>query len=47
MDPSEPCNVGSYISYAVNVSSVADLVATIKFANDKNVRFLVRNTGHE
>ncbi|KAK8046079.1 hypothetical protein PG996_014143 [Apiospora saccharicola] len=41
-----PCALGNYVSYAVDVRSAEDVVATIKFARDHNIRFLVRNTGH-
>ncbi|KXH57463.1 FAD binding domain-containing protein [Colletotrichum salicis] len=46
-DRSLPCNVGTYISYAVNISSAADIAATIKFAEENNIRFVIRNTGHD
>lgn len=42
-----PCLLGNYVDYAVNVSSADDIVAAINFAQDNNVRFIVRNTGHE
>ncbi|KAK7911691.1 hypothetical protein PG985_014172 [Apiospora marii] len=44
---STPCSLGNYVSYAVDVRSAEDVAATIKFAKERNVRFLVRNTGHE
>jgi FAD/FMN-containing dehydrogenase len=44
---SRPCELGNYVSYAVNVSSKADVVAAVKFARKNNVRFVIRNTGHE
>ena len=37
----------NYVDYAVNVSSSDDLIAAVKFAQEKNVRFVIRNTGHE
>lgn len=42
-----PCLLGNYISYAVNVSTAADVVATINFAKKNNIRIVIRNTGHE
>ena len=42
-----PCLLGNYVDYAVNVSSSDDLIAAVKFAQEKNVRFVIRNTGHE
>ncbi|KAK8062937.1 hypothetical protein PG997_015034 [Apiospora hydei] len=41
------CMLGNYVSYAVDVGSAEDVVATIKFARERNIRFLVRNTGHD
>ncbi|KAI1871216.1 hypothetical protein JX265_001067 [Neoarthrinium moseri] len=46
-DRSTPCEVGNMISYAVNVSAAAEIAATIHFARTHNVRFVVRNTGHD
>ncbi len=46
-DPSVPCLLGTYSSYAVNVSAPEHIAATIKFAARNNIRFLVKNTGHE
>lgn len=42
-----PCTLGNYVSYAVNVTSAQDIANTIKFARKNNIRFLVRNTGHD
>jgi hypothetical protein len=44
---STPCQLGNYVSYAVNVSCVADVQAALSFARDNNIRIVVRNTGHE
>ncbi|KAK8036180.1 hypothetical protein PG993_008794 [Apiospora rasikravindrae] len=33
--------------YAVDVGSAEDVVATVKFAREHNIRFLARNTGHD
>ncbi|KAF7541241.1 hypothetical protein G7054_g685 [Neopestalotiopsis clavispora] len=44
---SKPCVLGNYVSYAVNVSSTADVVATVKFAKKNNIRLVIRNTGHD
>jgi hypothetical protein len=41
------CIRGNYIAYAVNASSQADILATIAFAKTHNIRFVVRNSGHE
>ena len=44
---SQPCLLGNYVSYAVNVSSSADVVAALNFSQENNIRFVIRNTGHE
>ncbi|KAI2470764.1 FAD-binding domain-containing protein [Annulohypoxylon bovei var. microspora] len=50
-DPWQPqnksCTLGNYVSYAVNVSGSDDVIAALKFAEEKNVRFVIRNTGHD
>jgi hypothetical protein len=35
------------VSYAVNVSSPAEIAKTMQYAVDKNLRLVIRNTGHE
>ncbi|KAK4100117.1 putative isoamyl alcohol oxidase [Parathielavia hyrcaniae] len=44
---SRPCKLGNYVAYAVEAQSVADVVATVNFAKDNNIRFVIRNTGHD
>ncbi|KAI1453920.1 FAD-binding domain-containing protein [Annulohypoxylon moriforme] len=44
---SKPCTLGNYVNYAVNVSNSDDVIAALKFADEKNVRFVIRNTGHD
>lgn len=41
------CEYGNYVRYAVNVSTSADVVAAISFAKENNIRFVIRNTGHD
>ena len=41
------CGIGSYVQYAINVTSDEDALAGIEFAQTHNIRLLVRNTGHE
>lgn len=43
----KPCTLGNYVSYAVNVSTTDHVVAALKFAQEKNIRVVIRNTGHE
>lgn len=44
---SRPCLLGNYVDYAVNVSSPSDVIAAVTFAQEKNIRFVIRNTGHD
>ncbi|TDZ17658.1 FAD-linked oxidoreductase ZEB1 [Colletotrichum orbiculare MAFF 240422] len=46
-DRTTSCLVGNYVNYAVEVTSAKDVVETINFARENNIRFLVRNTGHD
>ncbi|RDW88377.1 hypothetical protein BP6252_00409 [Coleophoma cylindrospora] len=50
-DPFQPesraCLIGNYVNYAVNVSSAADISAAVEFAQANNIRFVIRNTGHD
>lgn len=41
-----PCELGNYVRYAVNASGPADVQKAIAFAASKNIRFVIRNTGH-
>lgn len=44
---SKPCELGNYVSYAVNVSNADQVAATVTFAAKNNIRLVIRNTGHE
>ncbi|KAK7951458.1 uncharacterized protein PG986_007186 [Apiospora aurea] len=44
---SRSCELGNYVRYAVNATSAGDIKAAIAFAKENNVRFVVRNTGHD
>lgn len=41
----QPCELGNYVRYAVNVTGPDDITAAIRFAREKNVRLVIRNTG--
>lgn len=41
-----PCELGNYVRYAVNASGPADIQRAIAFAASKNIRLVIRNTGH-
>ncbi|KAF2135655.1 uncharacterized protein K452DRAFT_293052 [Aplosporella prunicola CBS 121167] len=43
----QPCVAGSTVAYAVKASDASDIAQTISFARSKNVRLVVRNTGHD
>lgn len=42
-----PCTLGNYVRYAVDVQSPSDVVHAIKFSQTHNIRFVIRNTGHD
>ncbi|KAI1641131.1 isoamyl alcohol oxidase [Biscogniauxia mediterranea] len=42
-----PCVIGTYVQYAVNVSNANEISKTLKFANEKNIRLVIRNTAHD
>lgn len=44
---STPCRLGNYASYSINVTGPDDVIAGIKFAQEKNIRLVVKTTGHE
>ncbi|KKA27659.1 hypothetical protein TD95_001252 [Thielaviopsis punctulata] len=46
-DRARPCELGNYVRYAVNVTSASDVSAALAFAKKKNLRVVVRNTGHD
>lgn len=43
----KPCTLDNYIVYAVNASKPDHISKTIQFATENNIRFVVRNTGHD
>ncbi|KAL0564620.1 hypothetical protein V5O48_017423 [Marasmius crinis-equi] len=42
-----PCRIGAYVQYAVNVSTIDHVAKTIGFVKGHNIRFVVKNTGHD
>ncbi|KAH6689806.1 FAD binding domain-containing protein [Plectosphaerella plurivora] len=46
-DRAIPCTLGNYVSYAVEATCNADIVAALKFAKTNKLRVVVRNTGHD
>ena len=41
------CTLGNLAQYAINISDAATVAAGIKFAQDKNIRLTIKNTGHD
>ncbi|KAH6867411.1 hypothetical protein B0T10DRAFT_502405 [Thelonectria olida] len=50
-DPFQPrsgaCALGNYVRYAVEARTNSDVVNAINFARNRNIRFVIRNTGHD
>lgn len=44
---SQPCELGNYASYSINVTDIEDVVTGINFSKAHGVRLVVKNTGHE
>ncbi|PHH87092.1 hypothetical protein CDD83_9326 [Cordyceps sp. RAO-2017] len=44
---SSPCTLGNYVRYAVDARSPRDIAATLAFARKHDIRFVIRNTGHD
>ncbi|KAK6074152.1 FAD binding domain-containing protein [Seiridium cupressi] len=42
-----PCILGNYVQYAVNATGPDEIVAAVNFSRERNVRFVIRNTGHD
>ena len=42
-----PCLLGNYVSYSIKVTSWQDVAVGLQFAQKKNIRLVVKNTGHE
>ncbi|EAW11671.1 FAD-dependent oxidoreductase [Aspergillus clavatus NRRL 1] len=44
---SKPCAPGDMVVYSVNASSPDDFSRTIRFSQQRNIRLVIRNTGHD
>ncbi|USP78593.1 hypothetical protein yc1106_05867 [Curvularia clavata] len=42
-----PCELGNYVRYAVNASGPQDIQRAIEYATLRNIRLVIRNTGHD
>ncbi|KAF2746026.1 isoamyl alcohol oxidase-like protein [Sporormia fimetaria CBS 119925] len=45
--PNDNCTLGGYPSYAVKITNVAQIQTSINFARNKNLRLVIKNTGHD
>ncbi|KAJ7451951.1 FAD binding domain protein [Mycena latifolia] len=43
----DPCDLGTYVQYSVNVSTADHIYKTLDFVKTHNIRFVLRNTGHD
>ncbi|CAG9949908.1 unnamed protein product [Clonostachys rosea f. rosea IK726] len=41
------CVIGTYVQYAIDVANVSHIQRALSFAKKKNLRFVIRNTGHD
>ena len=44
---SSPCIIGVYVPYAIDVTEAQDITIGLAFAQERNIRLVIRNTGHE
>ncbi|RWA07531.1 hypothetical protein EKO27_g7560 [Xylaria grammica] len=44
---SQPCELGNYASYSINISSPQQVIDGLKFSKAYNVRLVIKNTGHD
>lgn len=45
--PESPCTLGNYVRYAVDAANAEHIAETVRFARRHNIRFVIRNTGHD
>lgn len=45
-DPTLPCTLGYFPVYSVDARDNADIQAAIAFASSRNLRIVIKNTGH-
>ncbi|KAI0197877.1 FAD-binding domain-containing protein [Astrocystis sublimbata] len=43
----KPCTLGNYPPYSINVTTAADVIAGLRFAQKHNVRLVIKNTGQD
>ncbi|TGJ84772.1 hypothetical protein E0Z10_g3956 [Xylaria hypoxylon] len=42
-----PCEPGISVTYSVNATDASDFAKAVAFAHERNIRLVIRNTGHE
>ena len=42
-----PCKLGNYAAYAIAAETASDIQSAIAFARAKDIRLVIRNTGHD
>lgn len=47
LPPDSPCRFGTYVRYSVPAEDTKDIQKTILFVKEKNIRLVIRNTGHD
>jgi FAD/FMN-containing dehydrogenase len=45
--PTDPCSDEGYPIYVVNATNAEDVKRGVDFAREKNVRLIVKGTGHD
>lgn len=44
---SQPCTLGNYPPYSINVTGAEDAIAGLQFAKKHNIRVVIKSTGQE
>ncbi|KAL8968234.1 MAG: hypothetical protein Q9197_004986 [Variospora fuerteventurae] len=47
LPPASPCEIGNYINYAIDVNKPSDIMKGLGFVTERNIRLVIRNTGHD
>ncbi|KAI1506380.1 FAD binding domain-containing protein [Biscogniauxia marginata] len=47
MTAEKRCTIGNYTAYTVDATEVKHVTAALGFARDNDIRFVIRNTGHD
>ncbi|ROV86732.1 hypothetical protein VMCG_10909 [Cytospora schulzeri] len=42
-----PCELGNYATYSINVTGAQDVVAGMRFAQQHNIRMVIKTSGHD